>query len=303
MGKYTKVINTITSSPLQPFASVAFHIISMIEYSTLCFTHVINGNRKPSQKEIDYVKKNVTFIYKSFERQNMATRLYHNIQSYYPGVKVIVSDDSEMQLEVNEENIEIIHLPFNSGVSLGLNKALEKVKTPFVVKLDDDELLTRKTKIGDQLHFLLDHPEIDIVSFCPLTAIKCKNADRAMEEEYTRFTMQEAPRKLLVPHGTKIDDTHVVMAKTPNSYLARTDSIRKIGWDDNIRMIDHHEFFYRAAGILVAAVAKGTVVFHYHNIFNKKYQSYRLDIEGDLAYIRAKRVLEMQETCTKTKNF
>ncbi len=37
----------------------------------------------------------------------------------------------------------------NSGLSYGLNRALEKVKTPYVMRMDDDELLTLKTCLGD----------------------------------------------------------------------------------------------------------------------------------------------------------
>ncbi|MCD7784464.1 MAG: glycosyltransferase [Oscillospiraceae bacterium] len=297
MSKLTKAI---TESPLQPIASLAFIIISRLEYIFFNSLYAISGDKKPSQEEINFVKQNVTFMYKSFERQKMAKRLYKSTQSYYPGAKVVIADDSKIPLELDDENVEIIHLPFNSGISVGLNRALERIKTPYLVKLDDDGLLTRRTKIGEQLNFLVDHPKVDLVAFCSLNAVKCKNPDRAMEEEYNKFSMKEVPRKLLVPHLTEIDDTHVVMGKTPNYYVARTDSIRKVGWDDNIRMIDHHEFFWRAIGILVSVVAKGTVVFHYHNIFNRKYQSYRLDIDSDLAYIRVKRMLEYEEL-NKTK--
>lgn len=298
MSEFTK---RITASPLQPLASLSFRLISRLDYLFFDALYAISGDSKPNQDEIDFVKKNVTFIYKSFERQNMATRLYKSIQSYYPGVKVIIADDSRIPLEIVGDCVEIIHLPFNTGVSAGLNKALQAVKTPFLVKLDDDELLTRRTKIGEQLHFLMNHPEVDLVAFCLLTAILCKNPDKHVETAYNKFSMEEAPRKLLIPHMTKLDDSHIVMGKTPNCFLARTESIKKIGWDDNIRMIDHHEFFYRAAGILVAVAAKGTVIFHYHNVFNRKYQSYRMDIESDLVYIRAKRILEREELMGKMK--
>ena len=39
----------------------------------------------------------------------------------------------------------MIQLPFNSGDSYGLNSALEKLETPYVMKMDIDELLTVKT--------------------------------------------------------------------------------------------------------------------------------------------------------------
>ena len=37
------------------------------------------------------------------------------------------------------------------------------------MRMDDDELLTLKTCLGDQVLFLEHHPEIDLVAFCTLT--------------------------------------------------------------------------------------------------------------------------------------
>lgn len=75
------------------------------------------------------------------------------------------------------------------------------------------------------------------------------------------------------------------MGKVPNLYVARNEKIRDIGWDENIRMMDHQDFFWRAAGKLVSVIALGTVVFHYHNPFQRSYQKYRQDVEKDLEYI------------------
>lgn len=44
------------------------------------------------------MRENVTVIFKSFERQKMAKRLYENLQKYYPGVRVVIADDSAENL-------------------------------------------------------------------------------------------------------------------------------------------------------------------------------------------------------------
>ena len=92
-----------------------------------------------------------------------------------------------------------------------------------------------------------------------------------------------------VYHMTQIDGNHFVMGKVPNLYVARTDKVRSIGWDENIRMMDHQDFFWRAAGNLVSVIALGTAVFHYHNPFQWHYQKYRQDVEEDKNYIAKKR--------------
>ncbi|MBQ2690151.1 MAG: hypothetical protein IJG05_08760, partial [Solobacterium sp.] len=65
---------------------------------------------------------------------------------------------------------------------------------------------------------------------------------------------------------------------------------REVGFDENIKVIDHHEFFWRAAGIITSAAALDTVVFHRHNPYLRHYLQYRSDYRTDLDYIRRKRL-------------
>lgn len=92
-----------------------------------------------------------------------------------------------------------------------------------------------------------------------------------------------------IPHMTKVDASHVVVGKTTNIFIARTDKIREVGYDDNIRMIDHNEFFYRATGRIVSCLDTKCYVIHYHNWFDRHYQKYRSDYQKDLEYIWMKR--------------
>ena len=181
----------------------------------------------------------------------------------------------------------MLQLPFNSGLSYGLNRALREVKTPYLMKLDDDCILTRKSDIAGQLSFLNKHKEIDLVGFGILSFIRCQSPMKDFIK-YFQESMYRAPKPLKIPHMTQIDRTHIVVGKPPNIFLARTDKVREVGWDDNIRMMDHKEFFIRAAGNLAATIAADTVIFHCHNPFDRKYQKYRQDVEGDRAYIRKK---------------
>ena len=292
IAQLKQIAKNILYGPLAPVSSIVFSVISNLEYRYFDKKWKKQGWKKPEQNEIDFVKKNVTVIYKSFERQEMARRLYENLQSYYPGIRVVIADDSSKPLDLQGESLQVLHLPFNSGLSYGLNCALEKVKTPYVMRMDDDELLTVKTQLGAQVGFLNRHSEIDIVGFCTLTSIRCENPDKAVSR-FTSFSMKGAPKPLLIPHMTQIDGNHFVMGKIPNLYVARTEKLRSIGWDENLRIMDHQDFFWRAAGNLVTVIALGTAVFHYHNPFQRYYQKYRQDVERDKEYIVKKRKREV----------
>ncbi len=242
----------------------------------------LQGRAKISPADAQNVENNVTFIYKSFCRQKQAKRLYRSIKSYYPNVRVVIADDSKEPLEIpklHKEDI-VLHLPFNSGLSKGLIAALEQVKTPYVMRMDDDELLIPRSNIHNQLSFLQEHFEVDLVGI----QSKWHHPER-LADRMKRITMNN---ELLIPAGTFIDGREVVY-KAPNVFLVRTESLRKVGYDPNIRMIDHHEFFFRAAGQIVCVQDPHSAVMHCHNRFeNKEYNKYRRDIQGDSNYIMQK---------------
>ena len=233
-------------------------------------------------EDILAVEENVTFIFKSFNRQRQAKRLYYNIKDYYPNAKVIIADDSEKPLELPD----VIHLPFNSGISKGLQAALNAVKTPYVFRLDDDMLLTPKTNIHEKLKFLEEHSEVDLVAVM---------ADHKRPREYAlKFSRIRMRKKLIIPAGTMIEGTEVVY-KTPNCFIARTEKLKHVGYDVNIRISEHHEFFSRAAGRMVCVLDPDSYIMHCHNMFERKeYDNYRNDIEKANRYMRGKHVSRYQ---------
>lgn len=282
--KLKAFIRRLGSGKLSPVFAFCYGVIIWIEYGYFQCKWFFSGARKPDKEAIENVCRNVTFIYKSFERQAMAKRLYRNIQSYYPGVKVIIADDSHQPLELSGPRLQVIQLPFNSGLGFGLNRALEKVDTPFVIRMDDDELLTPMTNFHHHLDFLQAHPEVDLAAVTHLSAPNCVPPEQVARTYFSR-SMSGAPKRLKIPHLTQIDKNYIVLGKTPNVFIARTEKMQAIGYDDHIRMLDHNEFFYRAAGNLVCVANPSTFVFHYHNIFDAKYQAYRSDVNGDRLYI------------------
>ena len=274
---------------LSPVCRPIQAMVSAIEYWSLEVWWAIRGFRKPSSDDVAFVAENVTIMFKSFERQKQARALVRSIWKYYPGVRIVIADDSAIPLEIpgqaGNDSLKVFHMPFNSGLSKGLNLALAEIETPFMVRLDDDVLFTRRTDLAKELRFLMAHPEVDLVGMPWIDACKAISTKRDIKA-YMRIDMREAPLPLKMQHGTKIDKDHIVLGKVSNAYLARTESIRKVGWDNNIRMIDHHDFFYRAAGILVSVLSLDSVLFHNHNFFSPHYNRYRSDWKGDAAYLR-----------------
>ncbi|MBR4279031.1 MAG: glycosyltransferase [Clostridia bacterium] len=287
MEKWKKLRKIIYDSPFCGLFKLFYGGFNVALYWLLSLKWRLIGAKMPSKEARREVEREVTFIFKSFERQSMAKRLYRNIRRYYGNARVIIADDSKKPLRIKGRNLEIVNLDFNVGISCGLNAAIERVETPFTMRLDDDMLLTPFSKLERQLALLKSREDVD------LCAIQACSAPRLLppEEvasEYLCFDMSEAEKPLKIPHKTKIDEYHYVLGKTPNSFLIRTEKYKSLGYDDNIRMIDHHEFFLRAAGVIVAVSDVTAFVYHYHNKFDKHYDVYRRDFLADRLYIQKK---------------
>lgn len=286
-AKTKSVVKKIIHGPFEPIFSLLWTVLVNMQIFFFNVKWKLTGAPMPTDDEVKFICENVTFIFKSFERQKMAKRLYRNLQRYYPGVKIIIADDSKKPLVIKSKYVKIIHLPFNSGLSKGLNEALKLVDTPFTVRMDDDELLTPYTSIHKHLHFLNKRPDIDLVGVLPYNASFPKNWQNH-SKAYFAENMARAPKALKISHGTFFDDNYVVLGKVPNIFIVRTEKYRTVGYDDNIRMIDHFEFFFRASGNIVSALSLDSFVLHYHNPFDKYYRMFRSDIKGDSMYIKRK---------------
>lgn len=301
MSKAMEMAKKLSDGPIGPLAKIAFDAFARVQLGYLNIKWRLAGEKKPTAQQAQLVAERVTFMFKSFERQKQAKMLYKNIQKYYPGTRVVIADDSKIPLEINAKQNPptIIHMPFNSGLSKGLNLALAQINTEYLMRMDDDELLTPLTRVHEELEFLMSHKDIDLAGFVPLTAGKCTPVQK-IAKTYNQFDMKNAYKPLIIPHLTKIDNKHIVYGKVPNIFLARTQKIKEIGWDDNIRMIDHHEFFTRAAGNIVSVLNPDTAVFHIHNPFDAYYNKFRSDFRDDFYYIRGK-MLAVKKSLKKDK--
>ena len=281
------IFKKLAKSPLAGLLSLIWKAVTGVQIALLELGWKLSGAPMPTAEEQALMAQNVTFLFKSFQRQPMAKRLCRNIRRFYPDVQIVIADDSLEPLQIEDERVRIIHLPFNSGLSRGLNAALASVQTPFVIRMDDDELLTPYSNFHGHLRYLLEHPQVDLVGVSPRN-LPLVGDWKKRGRTYEKYAMANAPKPLKIPHMTRLDADHIVLGKVANIFIARTESFRAVGYDDQIRMIDHHEFFFRAAGNLVSVLECNSYVLHDHNSFDRQYQRYREDIKGDSIYIRQK---------------
>lgn len=221
----------------------------------------------------------VTLVIKTFERPALLHRLVDSIRRLYPSVPVIVVDDSRNPTTL--PGVETITLPFDQGVSVGRQAGIDRVRTPFVMMLDDDFVFFRATRIERAIDVLERQPRIDLIG------------GQLIDLPYLRF--REPPNGRIFPTtatprepiGSTIEGLPVC-DKVANFYIARTDAIRRVGWTPALRRIDHADFFTRALGVLVCVFDRNLRAFHAQTPFDARYMAHRMDLDADQAVLAAR---------------
>lgn len=221
----------------------------------------------------------VTVCVKTFERPETIARFVRLARKVFDG-RIVVADDSKTPWRSDDPLVDVLALPFNTGVSHGRNAALAEVTTPYVIVADDDLIFTRATHWANSIVYLERNPEVDAVA---ATLVELPKWYSLSTDDAGLRTGHATPR---IPFGTTIDGL-TVQRKTPQIYLGRTESIRKVGWDEDLRMVDHSDFFSRASGTLVF-VQSPTPVYHGRTPWNETFERHRADTANDFRVLARK---------------
>lgn len=250
--------------------------------ANVAVVRALDCRRAPQRSTADRteVAARVTVTVKTFERPAMIARFLRCARRVFDG-RIIVADDSRTPLATRQRDVDVIALPFNSGVTVGRNAALDAVETEYVFVTDDDIVFTALTDLAVLMDYLDHNPHVDIVGVTLVDLPVRKDVDRASSP---LFANAKPP---LVHWGTVIDGL-VVVKKLPQVYLARTESLRKVRWDENLRMVDHRDFFSRASGVLVSVQHDRVLAYHVQTPFDANYAKYREDVDADFRYLATK---------------
>jgi hypothetical protein len=223
--------------------------------------------------------RQVTPLVKTFERPRIVRRLVASIKRLYPALHVVVVDDSRAPTQL--AGVETITMPYDSGISAGRNEGLSRVATPYVLVLDDDFVFYRHTRLAPALALMEGHPEIDIMG------------GRLIELPLRRArplpfgAIFETAATPLFPLGSLLGGLRVV-DKVPNFYLARRDRLALVGWDPQLKRMEHADFFTRALGVLTTVFNPDLRCLHARTPFDTEYMRKRMDLDASLEVLEGR---------------
>ncbi|XP_029946003.1 beta-1,4 N-acetylgalactosaminyltransferase 2-like [Salarias fasciatus] len=209
------------------------------------------------------IRSQVTITTKTFLRYPQLKVLLASIRKFYPDITVIIADDSFEPEHISGENIQQYIMPPAQGWFAGRNLAVSQVITKYLLWVDDDFFFTENTKIEEFVKVMEAVPELDMVG----GSVEGDTGSRF----YFSFLYEEGDEEeggcLTRKYGLKFHplpdfpkcflDQGVV-----NFFLARTDAVRRVGFDIRLQRVAHSEFFMDGLGSLMVATCKDVKVGH-----------------------------------------
>ncbi|KAI4873876.1 hypothetical protein NFI96_026116 [Prochilodus magdalenae] len=226
----------------------------------------------------------VTITTKTFVRYAELKVLIESIRKFYPAIKIIVADDSLKPETVSGSNIEQYIMPPGQGWFAGRNLAVSQVTSKYFLWVDDDYVFHEKTSIESFVKIMEAVPELDVLGGAVggnqfYFNLKYDEGDEDEGGCITRYF-----RKVHSPLPG-FDGCYLVDGVV-NFFLARTDAVRRVGFDPFLNRMAHSEFFIDGLGALMVATCKGLSVGHQKKKKTALYNKFRHhnDPKGKLAH-------------------
>lgn len=197
----------------------------------------------------------LTAIVKTFERPNQLDLLIRSLRHRYPELPILVADDSSTPTPRSDVGYHV--LPHDVGLSAGRNYLVDRVQTEYVALFDDDHVATADTNLEGMLSRLKEH-SLDIVAGDFINDGRTRFSFHGTYEfrHHVLFQHQGVPREVAgdVPLYDVVN----------NFFVARTDSIRRIRWDERIKFArEHADFFLRCRNQLRISFSRKFSVDHF----------------------------------------
>uniref|UniRef100_A0A672I8C4 Glycosyltransferase 2-like domain-containing protein n=1 Tax=Salarias fasciatus TaxID=181472 RepID=A0A672I8C4_SALFA len=228
------------------------------------------------------IRSQVTILTKTFLRYPQLKVLLASIRQFYPNITVIIADDSFEPEHISGENIQQYIMPPAQGWFAGRNLAVSQVVTKYFLWVDDDFLFTQNTKIEEFVKVMEAVPELDVVGGSVegsqfYFSILYEEGD---EVEGGCLIRKSGGKFHPLPGFPKCSLADGVV----NFFLARTDAVRRVGFDPQLQRVAHSEFFMDGLGLLMVATCKDVKISHQRKTeenTNPRYTEFRRPKNSD----------------------
>ncbi|XP_063064365.1 beta-1,4 N-acetylgalactosaminyltransferase 1-like [Engraulis encrasicolus] len=221
------------------------------------------------------INSQVTIVIKTFLRYKELRLLIESIRVKYPDIRIIIADDSIEPEKVEGHNIYQYIMPPAQGWFAGRNLAVSQVTSKYFLWVDDDFLFLKETSIEKFVEIMEAIPKLDVLGGTAGSVRFYFTLDHQVGAEGEGGCLSRQKNQ---HHGPLPGFKDCVLVDiVVNFFLARTDAVRKVGFDPNLQRAAHPEFFTDGLGrLLVASCADpGLVIGHPNRERTAEYKKFR----------------------------
>jgi len=213
----------------------------------------------------------ITICIKTFERLDAVTRLLNSIITLFNyKYTILIADDSKYNNKHKFDkykNLIYYHLPYDSGLSAGRNFLIDKVKTTYFIICDDDFIFTQDTKIEKMKNLLIKY-NLDILGG------RYNNVNNR-DSIGKNFKIEN---NVLYITPIENDSPGVIYCDmVPNFFIAKTKKIKKLRWDESLKIMEHSDFFIRAKNMNYKVGYINDIYIIHDRLTNETYNKFRND--------------------------
>jgi GT2 family glycosyltransferase len=242
---------------------------------------------------------NLTICFATIDRPGSCFRLVESIRKFYPTVRILIGEQARNRSSSKLTGIdaEVVHLPYDFGVSASRNALVTRVKTPYFLLCDDDFIFTKVTDIACAQIILDSDPNIAVVGGLLFDIYDGEQIGENNPRSWEKVLHLDQNRKTvtLFPAGIERsspryagDTPYFLVDAVLNFAMMRTSAFhkRRLGWDPQFKITGEHEDFYlnlkTSAPDLKVAYCPSMMAYHHHahSHYGDDYQRLRSRLEG-----------------------
>ncbi|XP_006825982.1 beta-1,4 N-acetylgalactosaminyltransferase 1-like [Saccoglossus kowalevskii] len=184
---------------------------------------------------------------------------------------ILIADDSRNKQTLNGTNVKHFLMPYLEGYAAGKNLLVSQVRTKYLLWVDDYFEFTRGT-ILERLLEKLESPtaELDVVAGF-ISDHKGGVSDTINNDPWKWLKYSRDPdgngcivrTETSFPYGTVERFPNCAFKDVvPNFFMAKTESLRKVGFDSTFEQVAHHELFIDGWGYLKIVQCDDVTILH-----------------------------------------
>jgi len=190
----------------------------------------------------------LTVCITAFNRPECLEHLVESIRARYPTLPILVADNGWEPADLSGwSNVELIDVAWDCGLSACRNALAAACSTEFLVLAEEDFVFDDRTDLEPALRVIRQAPSMGMIGGSLET-------DRQMQHyarNFRREIVAEGEALRAVPAGGPMRTTSGVRWRgcdmVFNWGILRTEMAREIGWDEDLKLAEHVDFFYRLA--------------------------------------------------------